>query len=198
MTEMPEAQETENPMDPEDIETKPMDGRCNARTRGGGYCQNYPTEHGRCRFHGGGEGTGRPPSTGRYSTALRQGLREKYQGFLQDTNLRDLSCEIAVSRTLFSEYLSRFGDNVNLTANDISRLMSWAGDIGKMVERVVRMENQSALTGREIALLEIIVVRLLAEFLDPAQQAAFASRLSAELGEKGLLPQNVIEGQFTE
>lgn len=191
MTETTETDETENPMDPEDVETKPMDGRCNAITRGGGYCQNWPTEHGRCRFHGGGMGTGRPPETGRYSTVCRESLRQKYVGFLQDTNLRDLSCEIAIERALFAEYLSRFQDGVNLNANDVGRLMAWAGDIGKMVERVARMENASALTAREVQLLEVIIVKLLAEFLDEGQQAAFASRLSAELGSKGLLPQSV-------
>ena len=31
----------------------PTDGRCNAQTRDGGYCENYPTgENDRCRMHG--------------------------------------------------------------------------------------------------------------------------------------------------
>ena len=27
--------------------------RCNAKTRNGGYCMNYPMRNGRCRLHGG-------------------------------------------------------------------------------------------------------------------------------------------------
>ena len=197
---MTDTPETEKSMDPEDIETMPMDGRCNARTRGGGYCQNYPTEHGRCRFHGGGAGTGRPPETGRYSTVLRNGLRQKYSHYLADANYRDLSCEIAIERALFSEYLARFKDGVNLNANDIGRLFAWAGDIGRMVERAVRMENQTALSSAEARLFEITIIELLVEFLTEPERALFASRLSEALGSQGLLPasQNVIEGTYTD
>lgn len=40
----------------------PTDGRCNARTRDDGYCENYPVSDGdRCRQHG-GESTGPNPA----------------------------------------------------------------------------------------------------------------------------------------
>jgi len=199
MTDTPETQETDTmpyTSVPLDNPTHPI---CGAKTRKGSPCPNpVVTGRKRCRMHG-GTNPGPPIQSGRYSAVLRQSLRDKYQHFLGDANLRDLSCEIAVERALFAEYLSRFQDGVNLTANDISRLMDWASGIARTVERVVRMENQSALTGREVQLLEVTIIRLLAEFLDEPERALFASRLSEALGSQGLLPasQNVIEGQFT-
>jgi len=191
----------ETPYNGEGDENQPIPGRCGVPTRDGGYCDAWPVKGKlRCRMHGGAEGSGRPPETGRYSTVLRNGLRQKYSHYLADSDYRNLACEIAIERALFAEYLSRFQDGVNLTANDISRLMDWASGIARTVERVVRMENQSALTGREVQLLEVTIIKLLAEFLTEPERALFASRLSEALGSQGLLPasQNVIEGTYTD
>lgn len=46
---------------------EPVEGRCNAQTRDGGYCANHPPEGSeRCRFHGGAS-TGAPKNNGNAS-----------------------------------------------------------------------------------------------------------------------------------
>lgn len=142
-------------------------------------------------MHGGGAGSGRPVVSGRYSRVLTSSLRRKYQTFLTDDNYRSLACEIAIQRALLSEYLARFGrrnGEIRLSADDIGRLFDWTDKIGRMVERVARIENATALTAREVQLLETLIVSLLRDYLSEDQRAEFGDRLSVALGSEGLLP----------
>lgn len=171
--------------------SEPLPGRCNARTRGGGYCWSWPTKSNgkRCRMHGGASGSGRPVISGRYSKVLKKSLRTKYRVFLKDEDYRDLRFEVCLQRALLSEYLGRFnGSGARLRAEDISRLFDWTDKIGRMIERVARIENQTALTAREVQLLESLIINLLIDYLPEKSRAEFGERLSAALGSEGLLP----------
>jgi hypothetical protein len=138
---------------------KPIEGRCNARTRGGGDCQNYATEHGRCRMHGGANGTGRPPTHGLYSEVLRKGLQDKYRAFLGDPAYTSVAKELALARALLADYAGRFVDGVALPAEDIERLTNLIDKIGKLAERTSRIEARTALTARELDLLGVVIIR---------------------------------------
>lgn len=65
----------------------PTDGRCNAKTRDGGYCQNYPvTGSDRCRMHGGTAPTGEDSPAykhGAYSEHLTSDLTEQEEDALE-------------------------------------------------------------------------------------------------------------------
>lgn len=178
---------------------EPTPGRCNARTRDGGYCPSWPTKTSgkRCRMHGGAAGSGRPVTSGRYSKVLRASLKRKYSEFLRDTDYRSLVCEIAIARSLFAEYLSRFGKGngeIRLKVDDICRLFDWLDKIGRQVERVARIENQTAMTMSELQLLEVLIVGLLRNYLSEDQQEKFSSQLAEVLGSEGFsLPPPGIE-----
>lgn len=167
---------------------EPIEGRCNARTRRGTYCKNYPTRSNgrRCHFHGGAPGSGRPIVTGRYSKVLRSSLRQKYEDHLADDNYRELRCEIAIERALFSEYLSRFPDGIVLSAEDLGRLFDWSDKIGRMIERVARIENQTALTAREVQFLEVTIVNLLGQYVPDDKREDFAAQLARALGSESI------------
>lgn len=148
------------------------------------YCRKWPTRcHGRrCFMHGGAPGSGRPIVSGRYSKVLRASLREKYEEHLADDAYRELRCEVAIERALFSDYLSRFQDDVALSAEDLGRLFDWADKIGRILERLARIEATTALTGAEVRLLEATIVNLLGEYLEADRREEFAKKLAASLG----------------
>jgi hypothetical protein len=170
------------------MEGEPIEGRCNARTRSGGYCRNWPTRSNgkRCHFHGGAEGTGRPVIHGRYSKVLRESLREKYEEHLADDSYRELRAEIAIERALLSEYLAKLSQGRRLPPKHMSRLFSWLEAIGRMVERLARIESQRALTAREVQLLEATVVDLLGQYLPEEKREEFATKLASALGSDGI------------
>ena len=171
------------------MEGEAIEGRCNAKTRRGTPCRKWPTKSNgkRCYLHGGAPGSGRPVITGRYSEVARGALREKYQGFLGDENWRDLACEVAIERALFAEYLSGLEEGSAPGREDIERMMSWLDKIGKMVERIGRLENATALTAREVQLLETIIVTLLYDYLPAERCTEFADKLARALGGSGAL-----------
>lgn len=166
------------------------EGRCNARSRDGGYCWSWPTRvHGRrCRMHGGSKTSGRPCIHGRYSQAMRAELKDQYRTLLEDqSESTDLADELAAIRALICEYLARFPDGIAMGGDDVGRLVGWLGDVSKVANRASMIEARGALTSRQVALLETVIVRLLAEFLGPEQREAFARRLSEALGSLPML-----------
>jgi len=171
------------------MEGEPIKGRCNAKTRRGTPCRKWPTRWNgkRCYLHGGAPGSGRPPITGRYSEVARGALREKYQHFLGDENWRDLACEVAIERALFAEYLSNIPEGGAPGREDVERMVSWLDKIGRMVERIGRLENATALTAREVQLLETIIVTLLYDYLPSERCTEFAEKLAQALGGSGAL-----------
>ena len=81
---------------------EPVDGRCNAKTRDGGYCGSWPvTGSERCRMHG-GKGSGAPKNNGnaakhnlsadkrawyeRQDEDRQAGVMELYESFLERAN----------------------------------------------------------------------------------------------------------------
>ena len=155
---------------------------CDAKTRSGKPCKAKPMANGKCRMHGGKtpKGADSPNLThGRYSKYLRQSLQEKLTD-IRDEHPLDLLPELEVQRTLFAEYLSRLSEGYRLSAMDISALMGWSAEIGRTVERITKMKNETALTQAEVKFIAMRVVELLGKYIaEPDRRTAFISELFA-------------------
>lgn len=195
---MSEQTPCDSPTDEKAIQPGPIPGRCGAHTRDGGYCPAWPVKgRTRCRMHGGAPGSGRPPKHGLYSKVLRKSLATKYEAFLNDPDYTSLAKELALARSLLSEYVSRFRDSVALTGDDIEVLAALIDKIGRLAERMNRIEARTALTAREIDLLSVVIIRELTAELDPERAAALWDRvIESTLGFGLPAPGQVIEGQL--
>jgi hypothetical protein len=156
--------------------------QCTAKSKQtGNRCRKYAVSgYTVCRVHG--ARGGHPITTGRYSKILRGKVAEKLN-LLESGDPTDLLPELQIQRALFSEYLSRFDEYVMLTANDIQRLVNWSEAIGRMVERIVKERNETALTAIEIKYLQTRIVDTVRKFIDdPDTQRAFISALFGVTG----------------
>ena len=148
---------------------------CGAKTRRGTPCKRRPCENGRCHLHGGNslQGVDHPNfKHGRYVKFTNQKLRSKIEAFEEHDPL-DLLDELTVQRTLFADYLERFR-TAKLKAIDINSLMGWAAEIGRMVERIMKIRNDSALTAAEVKLLKARLLDVVPRYIDdPDQQTQF-------------------------
>jgi hypothetical protein len=168
-----------------------MNGRCGAKTRNGTPCKHesgWGTNHfgkGRCKLHGGAS-DGRPIIHGRYAKALQGKLREKFIATQEDPNPLDLLPELAVQRTLLTDYMSRFIPGMTMSAADIKIVFDLSNDVVTTATKIVTNRNQSALTVAEIKYLQMGILALLDEFIpDPDRRRAFVARLM------GILPASI-------
>ena len=156
---------------------------CGATTRRGTPCKGQAMDNGRCRMHG-GTNPGRPLVHGRYSLAHRATLAGKVQQFLDDPRPGDLTAELALMRALLQDYLDRYPDGKDLTITEIGHVVGMVEAISRLVERIARIMNQTALTAVEVSLLQARIVDLLVKYVpDPAQRLAFLDELAAVVGD---------------
>jgi hypothetical protein len=156
--------------------------QCGAKTRTGAPCKGRAMPNGRCRMHS-GTNPGRPLIHGRYSLTHRAALHDKMQTFLADPRPGDLTAELALMRALLQDYLERFPDGVALPAMEIERILGMVDAVSRLVERIARIMNQTALTAAEVHLLQARIVDLLVKYVpDPAQRLAFLDELAATVG----------------
>ena len=135
-------------------------------------------ENGRCRMHGGK--AGRPLVTGRYSLAHRQSLAQKQAQFLADPNPADLSSELALMRALLQDYLERYAGQ--MPAEEITRTFGMIEAISKLVERVSKMVNETALTQAELGILQETFIDVLCQYVpDPTKQLEAVGELESRL-----------------
>lgn len=158
---------------------EPYAGRCNARTRNGGYCRNWPTHHNgrRCRMHGGSVGSGRPIKTGLYSEAVKASLRGKLAALAADPAYQDTREEIALERLLFTDYLATLQERA-LTVADLAGIFGFVDAITRSCERASRAQARSALTGAEVAFLRARILYLLRDMLSIEQRQELSRRWS--------------------
>lgn len=159
--------------------------KCGAKTRSGGFCKQragWGTDHpglGRCKLHGGKS----PIKHGRYSLVHRAALAEKAARFLSDPAPGDLTSEIALLRALLEDYLERFPTGIAMPHASLSHVFEMVESIGRAVERVSRILNQTALTQAELHVLHHTIANLLVKYLDdPDQRIAFLGELRTSLG----------------
>lgn len=166
---------------------------CGAKKRNGTPCQNPPvTGRNRCRMHGGatlmGEQSG-TYKTGAYSKYLPKSIKDKVEHF-QTLDPFDVLPELELQRALLATYAERFEQTgFTLTAGDINILMEWLTTITRTVERIVRMKNDTALSGAEITYLALRATEVVMRYVDePDRQAAFINDLFGDYA-----PANVIQ-----
>ena len=168
---------------------------CGAKTSGSGRPCARPagwgTEHpgsGKCKLHG-GRSPGGPIVHGRYSLAHRASLAEKAERFLDDPAPGDLTAELALMRALLQDYLERFGEHLALRAEDIQFLAGLVEQVGRLVERISRIHNATALTQAELQLLQARLADLLVQYVaDPDARRRFLDELRAAVGPARLGP----------
>lgn len=154
--------------------------QCTAKSKQSGQqCKRYAAAGStKCVMHGGATPRGADSPNlkhGRYSPYLRDSLQAKL-GNVRDENPLDLLPELDMQRTLFAEYVSRFETGVPLGMGDIDALMSWSAEIGRSVERIVKMKNDTALTQAEVHFLAARVVELIGKYVvDPDKQRDFVA-----------------------
>ena len=137
---------------------------------------------GRCRIHGGAS-SGAPLVHGRYSLVHRASLAEKHARFLDDPEPGDLSHEVALTRAFLEDYLERLGELQALRAEDIQFMSAIIRDISRMVERIVRIHNTTALTQAEVHYLAVRMADVPVTFIDdPERRAAALDALGQAVG----------------
>lgn len=164
---------------------------CGGKTRSGGLCRRpagWGTKHpgdGRCKLHAGSTPRGEDSphfKTGRYSKFLNASLQAKLDT-VSDDNPLDLLPELNVQRALFADYASRFAEGYRLSAADVNYLMIWSAEIGKSVERIVKLRNDTALTAAEIALIAARIPEIVVKYIpDADKQQQFIRDLFATVG----------------
>lgn len=158
--------------------------QCTAKSKQSGQrCKRSATSGStKCSIHGAKTPRGADSPNlkhGRYSPYLKQSLQDKLTN-VQDDNPLDFLPELEVQRALFAEYISRFAEGMQLSAYDIDYLFGWSAEIGKSVERIVKMRNETAMTNAEVQFLAVRVVELVGKYIvNSDQQQAFISELFA-------------------
>jgi len=138
-------------------------------------------------MHGGAPGSGRPPLHGRYSAGLKGRLLDSYrQASGDELGILNVSEEVVLIRALIIDRIDKCGGEVSV--EDTARLIGWLSETTKAANRLSQIESRSALTSRQVQLLELVIARVLAEFLTPAERSRFAERLNQELGLLAAVP----------
>jgi hypothetical protein len=154
--------------------------QCGAKTRSGGACKARPMPSGRCRMHG-GKDSGRPVTHGRYSLAHRAKLAEKAQEFIDDPEPGNLASELALMRALLQEYLERWVTGTNPGEKQIVGIMGMVEAIGRMVERIAKIESLTALTQAEVRLLQARFADIISRYIDdPRKRLQLVDELEAD------------------
>lgn len=160
--------------------------KCEAKTRSGTPCKQkagWGTEHvgeGRCKLHGGN--AGRPIIHGRYSVKHLESLQEKHIQFLNDPEAGNLLPELALLRALFQDFIDRFGEPLRLSIEHRGHARDMILDISKLVERIARIRNQTALTAAEIQLIYVKLGEIVVEYIPDDRLIEFFDKLGAALG----------------
>ncbi len=140
------------------------------------------TTTGKCRIHGGAN-EGRPIIHGRYSVKHRKKLQSSIQKFLDDPKPGDLTAELALNHALLQDFLDRFPDGTTMSVKEMNIIYDMVDDIGKTVERISRILNQTALTQADINYLQAVLTDLLTMYIDdPEKRASFLGELRQAMG----------------
>ena len=159
---------------------------CGAKTRKGTPCKRpvgWGTEHigeGRCKLHGGN--AGRPIISGRYSVKHRASLNEKMQQFLSDPAPANLMPELAIQRAFLEEFLDKVTEGP-VSAKTTDHIFAMTESISRLVERITRMLNQTAITQMDIHYLQTILTDLILKYIDdPSKRIEFLAELRSAFG----------------
>jgi hypothetical protein len=166
------------------VKSDEKNGLCGAKTRGGTSCAKPGLANGRCRQHG-GLSTGPRLKHGqraRPDGPARRRLSERADQFEKMGNALDLNRELAFMRAIFADWLEE-NDEHNLEPNERAEAMEIIGATGKLIERVERIRNATALTQSEMQFAQKTMATVIVEFLpDPEMQRRFVLRMREATG----------------
>jgi hypothetical protein len=115
---------------------------CGAHKRNGGICTQYPDAsagNGRCRFHG--ARAGRPIKHGVYSKRLTKSIkRDIFEDFLGDSELYELDAEIALLRTLLTDYINRCAELSSDTTRTADQVQQEATTCVRIIQAIARLQ----------------------------------------------------------
>jgi len=129
----------------------------------------------------GGTNPGPPIIHGRYSVKHRQSLANKVDQF-KGAPVDDLTQELAMLRALTDEYLGRFEDGVKFAAGDILVLRDLLESVGRMVERISKIRNSTALTAAEVTILRTQIADWIIKYVPDENRAAAVDELRRSVG----------------
>lgn len=111
-------------------------------------------------------------------------LKERAEKYLNVENPYDLQQELAMMRGLFEETLSKFHDGHRLTVNDTTALNAIQDGIGRMVERIGKLELMAVDAKKKEAetILTQAIGNLINEFVPMAQRMAAYQAFRKEIG----------------
>ena len=162
---------------------------CGAKLRGkNAHCQKAPMANGRCRLHGGKTPSG-PDSAnfkhGRYATAFRGKLAERFQEASADTKPLDLLPELAIQRGVLAGYMEEISGKKKLSASAALALNDLVNDVVKTATTITKVRNDTALTIAEIKFIQKGMMMLMEKYVpDPARRRLFIADLSALIPEQ--------------
>lgn len=169
--------------------------RCEAKSKSTGERCKNPAVKGKavCRLHG--AHGGRPLIHGMYRGVVSEKVRQKLEA-IDNYNPTGLLDELSLQRAVFSSYLEEtLHEHVKLDAQQVDYIMRFSESIGKTVDRIVKQQNETALTAAEIQFLKVRIVDLLARYIDdPSKQDTFIAELFGVGRSRARHPQS-IEGE---
>lgn len=126
---------------------------------------------------------GRPLKHGRYSLVQRGAQADKFHRFLNESGKPgDLTDELALLRSLLQEVL----DDKSLLSSEMKpeletlTIIKLVDAIGRKVERIARIANQSKLTSAHIRYLQTQLVELIGRHVhEPETRERFLAELEA-------------------
>lgn len=130
----------------------------------------------------GGTNPGRPIIHGRYSVRHRESLHNKMQEFLDDPAPANLMGELAIQRAFLQSFLDKL-TNQPINVETTNHVFDMTESISRLVERITRMLNQTAVTQMEITFLQATITNLIVKYIDdPNKRIEFVAELRSAFG----------------
>lgn len=150
---------------------------------------------GRCKLHGGKVAavTMAKMKHGRTAVVTKKRLASLIEKYAADPDPFNLARELATQRALLDEFLDiivSVGDP-KVLAQNIPDIMKSVDSVGKMVDRMVAIEQKYALTAGQVMYIQLTVVDILNTFIDdPARRESAANQLARRLGTDATIAQH--------
>lgn len=107
------------------------------------------------------------------------------EAFRGDPRPGDLGDELAMMRALLQDYLDTFKDGFPMEPSEVERIYDMLSDVGRLVERIARIRNQTALTVAEVTYLQARIADLVGRYVPEAKQPQFLAELEASIDGEG-------------
>ncbi|MHC4646788.1 MAG: hypothetical protein ACYTBJ_14915 [Planctomycetota bacterium] len=115
--------------------------------------------------------------------------------FEDDPTPYDLDSELAMMRALFDDYLSRFADGIPLQGHDVDRLMKMLENVSRLVERIMKIMNDTALTQTELLYIKARMADELPNYItDTNDQIALVRAIFGDFGDRARVRENITSG----